>query len=187
MAIAILALGMSADGCAAAMARGAATRPRVVEAIKSGIVFGIIEAITPLLGWAIGVVASSYFAAIGHWVAFALLGAVGGKMVVESLGRLGGAVVEDRPRNGSIVSLVLTALATSIDGGAVGVSLALINVNIVGVALAIGAATFALATAGLLVGRVVGARFGPIVEIVGGLGLIAIGAGILLNHAGFIA
>jgi len=85
-----------------------------------------------------------------------------------------------------MVSLVLTALATSIDAAAVGVTLALVNVNIVSVALAIGATIFTFATAGLLVGRAVGARFGPIVEIIGGLGLIAIGLGILLEHTGYM-
>lgn len=186
-AIAVLAFSMSADACAAAMARGAATRPRFWTAIKSGAVFGTIEAITPLLGWAIGLVASTYIAAVDHWVAFALLGAVGGKMVLESIRRLRNPEGEgEEPRSAGVVSLVLTALATSIDAAAVGVTLALVNVNIVSVALAIGATTFTLATAGLLVGRAVGARFGPIIEVIGGLGLIAIGLGILLEHTGYI-
>ena len=187
IAIAILAFSMSADACAAAIARGAATRPRAVEAIKSGLVFGVIEAITPLLGWAAGVVASGYIAAIDHWVAFGLLGAVGGKMVIESVRRLNSpAVEEDRSRMGGMFGLALTALATSIDAAAVGVTLALVSVNILSVALAIGATTFTLATAGLLLGRAIGARFGPIVEIIGGIGLIAIGTGILLEHTRII-
>lgn len=187
-AIAILAFSMSADACAAAIARGASTRPRFWTAIKSGAVFGIIEAITPLVGWALGLVASAYIAAVDHWVAFALLGIVGSKMVVESVRRLGSPLDGDESHKATgIVSLVLTALATSIDAAAVGVSLALVNVNIVSVALAIGATTFTLATAGLLLGKAVGARFGPIVEVIGGLGLMAIGLGILLEHTGFIS
>lgn len=186
--IAVLAFSMSADACAAAMARGAATRPSLSMALKSGLVFGTIEAITPLLGWALGLVASSYIAAVDHWVTFVLLGAVGGKMVVESLRRLRQGVPgeDDQPRRAGLMALVLTAAATSIDAAAVGVTLALVNVSIVSVALAIGATTFTLATAGLLIGRAVGARFGPIVELIGGLGLIAIGCGILLEHTGFI-
>jgi putative Mn2+ efflux pump MntP len=186
VSIAVLAFSMSADACAAAMARGASTRPSVSTAIKSGLVFGIIEAITPLLGWAVGLVASSYIAAVDHWVAFVLLGAVGGKMVLESIGRLGKTEEEEQPRKGGLVALVLTATATSIDAAAVGVTLALVNVNIVSVALAIGLTTFTLATGGLLIGRAIGARFGPIIELIGGLGLIAIGAGILLEHTGVI-
>lgn len=186
-AIAVLAFSMSADACAAAMARGAATRPRFWAAVRSGAVFGAIEAITPLLGWVLGVAAASYVAAVDHWVAFGLLGAVGGRMVVESLRRLKEpTAAEDEPASGGLASLVLTAIATSIDAAAVGVTLALVNVNIVAVALAIGATTFLLATTGLLIGRAIGTRFGPLVELFGGLGLIAIGLGILLEHTGYI-
>lgn len=187
--IAVLAFSMSADACAAAMARGAATRPRFWSAIRSGAVFGTIEAITPLVGWAIGLAASRYIVAIDHWIAFILLGGVGGKMAFESIRRLTNrAPGEDdvSPRTGGLLSLVLTALATSIDAAAVGVTLALVSVNILSVALAIGAATFTMATAGLLVGRAVGARFGPVVELIGGLGLVAIGLGILLEHTAFL-
>ncbi|MES2120625.1 MAG: manganese efflux pump MntP family protein [Pseudomonadota bacterium] len=186
LSIAVLAFSMSADACAAAMARGASTRPSVSTAIKSGLVFGIIEAITPLLGWAVGLAASSYIDAIDHWIAFVLLGAVGGKMVIESIARLGKAEEGEQPRKAGMVGLVLTATATSIDAAAVGVTLALVKVNIVSVAVAIGLTTFALATGGLLIGRAVGARFGPMVELIGGLGLIGIGTGILLEHTGII-
>jgi len=81
---------------------------------------------------------------------------------------------------------VLIAFATSIDAAAVGVTLALVRVNILIVALAIGATTFMLATVGLLIGRVSGARFSPAIEMIGGTGLIAIGSMILLEHTGFI-
>jgi putative Mn2+ efflux pump MntP len=186
--IAVLAFSMSADACAAAMARGASTRPRFFEAMKSGAVFGVVEAITPLLGWAVGLAASGYIAAVDHWIAFFLLGIVGGKMAVESVGRIRrrGELEHEPARKGGLLTLALTALATSIDAAAVGVTLALVNVNIFSVALAIGAATFTMATAGLLVGRAFGVRFGPIVELAGGLGLIAIGTGILLEHTGML-
>lgn len=186
--IAILAFSMSADACAAAMARGASTRPTVSTAIRSGLVFGTIEAITPLLGWAVGLAASGYIAAIDHWVAFLLLGAVGGKMSIESVRRLwrGADPEQDDGRSGGLLTLILTAAATSIDAAAVGVTLALAKVNILSVSLAIGVTTFTLATAGLLIGRAFGARFGPIVELIGGLGLIAIGTVILLEHTGYL-
>lgn len=189
VSIGVLAFSMSADACAAAMARGASTRPTLATAIRSGAVFGIVEALTPLLGWAVGLAASGYIAAIDHWVAFVLLGVVGGKMTLEAARRLvrAGEVEDDpQPRNSGLLSLVLTAVATSIDAAAVGVTLALVNVNILSVSLAIGAATFTMATAGLLVGRAFGARFGPIVELIGGIGLIAIGTGILFEHTGVI-
>lgn len=188
ISIAVLAFSMSADACAAAMARGASTRPRLFVAIQSGLVFGIIEGLTPVLGWAVGLAASAYIAAVDHWVAFVLLGVVGGKMALESLDRLGRteALEGQEPLGGGLFSLMLTAIATSIDAAAVGATLALVNVNIVTVSLAIGTTTFTLATAGLLIGGTFGARFGPIIELVGGLGLVAIGTGILLEHTGVI-
>ena len=187
-AIAVLAFSMSADACAAAMARGASTRPTFRNAVKSGLVFGSVEAVTPLLGWAVGLAASRYIAAVDHWVAFVLLGIVGGKMALEGVGRFGRSdeVEHEGLNKTGLLTLDLTAIATSIDAAAVGVTLALVNVSIVSVALAIGATTFTLATAGLLIGRAFGARFGPIIELIGGLGLIAIGTGILLEHTGMI-
>jgi putative Mn2+ efflux pump MntP len=169
------------------MARGASTRPTFVEAVRSGAVFGMIEALTPIFGWAVGLAASSYIAAVDHWVAFILLGIVGGKMVFESVARLGTDETDAPPRNNGLAGLVLTALATSIDAAAVGVTLALVNANILIVAAAIGTTTFMLATGGMLVGRAAGTRFGPVIELIGGLGLVAIGAGILLEHTGYIA
>ncbi len=150
--------------------------------------FGAIEAVTPLLGWAAGVAASAYIAAIDHWIAFILLAIVGGKMIFESAGKFGRFEQEVEERAGiGLTGLVMTAIATSIDAMAVGVTLALVDADIVTVALAIGTTTFLLATGGLLVGRVAGARFGPPIEFVGGLGLIGIGLTILLEHTGYIA
>lgn len=85
-----------------------------------------------------------------------------------------------------MLALILTAFATSIDAAAVGVTLAFVDVNIVSVALAIGLTTFVLATGGLMLGRLVGVKFGPVVELIGGLGLMAIGTGILLEHTGIL-
>ena len=82
----------------------------------------------------------------------------------------------------SLTVLVSTAIGTSIDAMAVGVTLALIEANIAVAALAIGTTTFALTTLGILVGRMVGAKFGRVAEAVGGLVLIAIGIRILVGH-----
>ncbi len=184
--VAVLAFSMSADACAAAMARGASLRPSFATAVKSGLVFGAIEALTPLIGWTLGLAASAYIAAIDHWVAFALLGGVGGKMAIEAAAAMRSRDERPPTKRSGMVGLALTALATSIDAAAVGVTLALVDANIVAVALAIGATTFTLATAGLLIGRAAGARFGPAVELLGGVGLIGIGLAILLEHTGYV-
>lgn len=190
LSITVLAFSMSADACAAAMARGASTKPSLLQAAKGGLVFGIIETVTPLLGWALGLAASAYITAVDHWIAFGLLWLVGGKMAVDAGRRLTAHNVPDNTEvpqeQRGMLALILTAFATSIDAAAVGVTLAFVDLNIVSVALAIGLTTFVLATGGLMLGRLVGVKFGPVVELIGGLGLMAIGTGILLEHTGIL-
>ena len=120
---AVLAFSMSADAFAAALGKGAALdRPRLSEALRTGFVFGIIEAITPLMGWAAGLAASKYITAIDHWIAFALLAALGAKMIWESACR---SDARPKPNRHSLKVLVATAIATSIDAMAVGVTFGL--------------------------------------------------------------
>lgn len=185
VSIAILALSMSADAFAASIGRGAARRPSIAGAVRSGMVFGVIEGVTPLIGWAVGVAASAYVASVDHWIAFVLLAAVGGKMIWEAIRRDGERNEAGTEGNG-VWSLIFTAVGTSIDAAAVGVSLALLDVPILIVAASIGLSTFVMATIGLLIGRAVGGRFGAIAELLGGIALVLIGTGILLEHLGYL-
>lgn len=181
VAIAVLAVGMSIDALIAALGRGAAAqRPRWREALRTGAIFGIVETVTPLLGWAAGVAASRHVAAVDHWIAFGLLAVVGGRMVLHSF-----APQEERSaaaRHASLWVLMATAVGTSIDAMAVGVSLAFLSVNIVVVAAAIGLATFLMSTGGMMAGNLIGAAFGRWAERLGGLALIGLGTSILLSH-----
>lgn len=190
IAIAILSLSMSADAFAAAIGRGAKHRPTLPQALRSGLVFGVIEAITPLIGFALGVAAAAFVEAVDHWIAFGLLGAVGGKMIWEAL-KPGDEAEEEaeatKAASRGLIALVATAVGTSIDAGAVGVGLALLGENIWLIAACIGLTTFALATLGLLIGKAAGTRLGKIVELVGGVALIALGLKILLEHLGVLA
>ncbi|KAB7644968.1 manganese efflux pump MntP family protein [Polymorphobacter fuscus] len=183
-AIAILSLSMSTDAFAAAIGRGAAHRPDVPAALKAGLVFGVIEGLTPLIGWSLGLLAAGFVEAIDHWIAFALLSLVGANMIRQS--RQPVETDAPAPRSGRW-ALVGTAIGTSIDAAAVGVSLAFIGANIWVIAAAIGFSTFVLTTIGMLIGKAVGLRFGKTAERVGGLALIAIGLGILLEHTGMLA
>ena len=183
-AILALALSMSADACAAAVCRGAAHRPTLPQALRAGLVFGSIETLTPLAGWAVGIVAAGFVEAVDHWIAFTLLAIVGGKMLLESFGERD---CDTEPAKGGLLVLVMTAVGTSIDAAAVGVSLALLHVHIVVIALAIGTATFVMSSLGMILGRSLGVRFGSWIERLGGLTLIAIGTAILLQHTGVIA
>jgi putative Mn2+ efflux pump MntP len=176
----VLAFSMSADAFAAALGKSAALdRPRLTEALRTGVMFGIIEAITPVMGWAAGLAASGYITAIDHWIAFALLAAIGAKMIWESARR---SDARRKPSRNSLKILVATAVGTSIDAMAVGITLAFIDANIVVTALAIGGATFLMATVGIVIGRLIGEKFGRIAAAIGGIGLIVIGAKILIEH-----
>lgn len=190
IAILILSLSMSADAFAAAIGRGAQQRPDFAQAVRSGLVFGIIEALTPLIGFGLGIIAAGLVEAIDHWIAFGLLGAVGAKMIWEALKRDENDAEIEAPSKvvgkAGMVALVATAVGTSIDAGAIGVSLALLGENIWIIAAAIGATTFVLATLGLLIGKVAGTRLGRIVELVGGVALIVLGSKILMEHLGYL-
>lgn len=186
IAIAVLSLSMSADAFAAAIGRGAQHRPTVPQALRSGLIFGVVEAITPLIGFALGVAAADFVEAVDHWIAFGLLGAVGLKMIWEAVKR-DEAADDVRPASRGLLALIATAVGTSIDAGAVGVGLALLNANIWLIAFCIGFTTFVMATIGLLIGKVAGTRLGRVAELIGGLALIALGSKILLEHLGVLA
>lgn len=182
LSICLLALAMSADAFAAALAKGAALeKPSWREALRAGAIFGCIEAATPVLGWALGSAVAQAITAWDHWIAFVLLGTLGLLMIRAGL-RGGQAERPAKPARHSFWLLAATGLATSIDAMAVGVGLAFVNVNIWPVAAAIGLATFAMVTAGVMLGRVLGAVAGQRAGIVGGLLLIGIGTGILVTH-----
>jgi len=180
-----IAFSMSADAFAAALGKGAALRrPHLREALRTGLIFGAIETITPILGWTFGLAASQLVADVDHWIAFGLLGAVGAKMLWEGLFR---AAERERPARHSFALLAATALGTSVDALAVGATLAFLGVEIWTVALAIGATTFGLATLGIMIGHAAGARVGRVAEAVGGVVLIGIGTGILTQHLGLVS
>lgn len=184
-AIAALSLSMSTDAFAAAVGRGASHRPTLIKAVKAGLVFGIIEAITPLIGWSLGLLAAGFVEKVDHWIAFALLAVVGGKMIWESARPQ--EIGEDAaPKRSGPWVLIVTAIGTSIDAAAVGVGLALIGENIWVIAASIGFTTFVSTTIGMLIGRAVGKRFGKIAEFIGGLVLVGLGVLILLEHLGVL-
>ncbi|OWO80290.1 hypothetical protein B5C26_18555 [Photorhabdus luminescens] len=178
----ILALALSMDAFAAAICKGASLhRPHFREAIRTGLIFGLIEACTPLIGWSIGLYASQYVMEWDHWIAFALLFILGCRMITESFKKNQEKKCESPCRHNSIV-LITTAIATSLDAMAVGIGLAFLQVNIVHTAMAIGMMTMIMATLGMLIGRYIGPLLGKRAELIGGLILIAIGFNILFEH-----
>lgn len=177
----VLALAMSTDAFAAAVGKGMALqRPRISEAVRTGLIFGVIEALTPLIGWALGSIAAEFVADWDHWIAFGLLLILGSLMIIKSLRN-----ERDEPTpvmRHSFWLLAATGFATSIDAMAVGVSLAFIDNNILITAAAIGCATMLMVTLGVMLGRLIGVVAGKWAEIIGGLALIGIGSAILYEH-----
>jgi len=186
-ALLILAFGMSMDSFAASIGKGAALyRPPLKEALRTGIIFGVVEAITPVIGWGIGLAASQYVMRWDHWIGFTLLMLLGTRMMFEGM-KKDGLEPLNAPRRHGFWLLITTAIATSLDAMAVGVGLAFLDVNIVTTALLIGIATTIMATTGMLLGRFLGAAIGKWAEVMGGVVLIGIGCSILLEHLALFA
>ncbi len=175
----VLALGLSIDAFAAAIGRGAANgAPHFGAALKGAAIFGITEMLTPIIGWTVGWMFSDWVEAVDHWIAFGLLAAVGSHMAWHAWQR-----DEDEPPPATtLLGMIGTAIGTSIDAMAVGVSLALLDVDIRVAAPIIGATTFGMTLIGLLAGRRIGEAFGHRAEIAAGIGLALIGCGILWSH-----
>ncbi len=173
---------MSTDAFAAALGKGAGmSTPRLSDALRVGVIFGVVEAITPVIGWLLGSVASSYVEAWDHWIAFVLLSALGAHMVWKSW-KDDGAEAASEPGRAGILALAVTGLATSIDAMAVGVGLAFVDTPIWTIAAVIGLCTFVMVTTGVMLGRALGSLVGKWAEALGGVILISVGAGILFQH-----
>lgn len=189
IALLLIGLAMSTDAFAAAVGKGVTLRsPTVIQAIKIGLVFASVEVITPLVGWMIGRTALPYISAWDHWVAFLLLLGLGVNMVRQALFCPSEKDEEAQPKDcshskeGFDLSLVLLAFATSIDALAMGVSLSLLSVNIVEAAIVIGSCTLVMATAGILLGNLLGRCGGRLFEVLGGVLLVCMGFYIVLTH-----
>lgn len=177
-----IALAMSTDAFAVAIGKGAALeKPHLREALRTGLIFGVIEGLTPLIGWGLGQVAAPYVAAWDHWIAFVLLSILGARMVYAGLSAQDEEEAS-KPSTHSFWLLAITGFATSIDAMIVGVGLAFMDANIAITAAAIGFSTFVMVTLGVMLGRGLGAIVGKRAELIGGVVLFAIGCLILYEH-----
>lgn len=179
----ILAIGVSMDAFAVSICKGLSIRQlKLRHTLIVGLWFGAFQALMPTIGWLLGSTFAGLITAFDHWVAFVLLAIIGGNMIRESLSK------EDESCNPSLAfsTMLLLAIATSIDALAVGVTFALLKVNIVAVVLSIGLCTFLISAVGVKIGNVFGARFKSKAEFFGGAVLILMGLKILLEHLGII-
>ena len=182
----MLAVGLSMDAFAVSICKGLALqRVSWKECCIAGLWFGGFQAFMPLLGYLLGTQFEQFVTSVDHWIAFVLLGIIGGNMIREAFGE-----EEENSRETAQFDwrhMLPLAVACSIDAFAVGVSFAFMQVNIWFSVIVIGVVTGAFSAAGLYIGRVFGARWQKPAQIAGGAVLVLIGLKVLLEHLGFIA
>ncbi len=179
-AITMIAFVVALDAFAVSVGTGVSLgRASVAQTLRMAGAFGLFQAMMLVLGWWAGRMAKPIISGCDHWIAFALLVLIGGKMIYESLKPPQGRKKIDPTRG---YMLIVLAIATSIDALAVGLSLAMVGAAILVPAVVVGVLTAGMSALGIQIGRRLGARFSHRIEIVGGLLLIGIGVRILAQH-----
>jgi putative Mn2+ efflux pump MntP len=173
-----IAIGLAMDAFAVSIAAGIAVeRLTGRHVFRLGWHFGLFQFLMPVLGWLAGRTVAGYINAFSHWIAFGLLGWIGGKMLWEAFHETEEKAARD-PTKGML--MVTLSIATSIDALAVGLSMAVLNTSVWLPAVIIGLVAGGLTTFGIIFGSRIGARWGRRAEILGGLVLLGIGARILI-------
>lgn len=192
--IILLAVGLSMDAFAVSIFEGVSLRKDgLAIGFVTALAFGIFQGVMPLIGWFLGSGFSALLDQYAHWIAFALLAAIGIKMVIDGIRgedheKKSPAEGDDGSHhnnklNGSkVIEIIMLAVATSIDALAAGVTFAFLDVNVWLACSIIAITTFALSMAGILIGRRFGVRFERPAEIIGGVVLIGIGVKAVIEH-----
>ena len=185
----LMGVGLSMDAFAVSICKGLSMRKvNKKQCLVIGLFFGGFQALMPFIGWVLGSQFEQYITSIDHWIAFILLGFIGGKMVVEAIREKDEAVEAgkmDPPLD--FKDMFILAIATSIDALAVGITFAFLQVPIVEAVSIIGITTFVISVIGVYVGNFFGNRYKKKAELAGGIILILIGLKILLEHLGILA
>jgi putative Mn2+ efflux pump MntP len=177
-----LAVALAMDAFAVAVVAGITVVPLTKRRIfRLAFHFGLFQGLMPTIGWAAGIAIHKTIAVFDHWIAFGLLAFVGGRMIWVALsGEEETLDTSHDPTKGW--TLVVLSVATSIDALAVGLSLGVIGSNILVPVLVIGFIAAAFTVLGMLLGRLIGTRWGKRIEILGGIILLGIGIKIVLEH-----
>lgn len=185
----IIAIGLSMDAFAVAICKGVCLKKATLRQCSIvGGYFGLFQAGMPVIGYFLGIGFADKIVRFDHWIAFVLLGVIGGKMFFESFKK----EKTDCPLEANdkaelkFTKMVVLAIATSIDALAVGITFAFLNENIWIAAAFIGIITFSLSACGVKIGHVFGEKYKSKAELAGGLILILMGVKILLEHLGYI-
>jgi len=175
--IIVIAVGLAMDAAAVSLAAAASGFAKDGRAVfRLAFHFGLFQFIMPVIGWFLGVGFVSYLKAFDHWIAFGLLVFVGGRMILSGMDSSENFIKKDPSRG---MTMVMLSIATSIDALAIGLSLAMLEVNIWYPSVIIGIITGCLSLLAIGIGKRLGVLFGKRMEIVGGLILIFIGSRIV--------
>ena len=179
----LLSIGLAMDAFAVSVCKGISMKKmNWKKAIVIGLYFGGFQALMPTIGYFLGTAFQSLITSIDHWIAFILLGIIGGGMIKEAF--------EDDKENVNddvgFKTMIILAIATSIDALAVGITFAFLNVNLILAVSLIGIITFIISVIGTKIGNRFGDKYERKAEMVGGIILIFLGIKILLEHIGII-
>jgi len=178
-----IAVALSMDAFSVSIATGAAyKKTHNLNALKMALFFGFFQAFMPVIGWFAGLAFRKHIESFDHWVAFALLALVGGKMIYEAIFT---KKEQQKNKTMTLTLLLVLSIATSIDALAVGITFSLIAESITKAVIVIGLVTFAFSYVGVFIGEKLGHFFENKIEIAGGLMLLAIGIKILIEHHAF--
>ena len=180
-------VGLAMDAFAVSICKGLSMKKvKWQHGVVIGLFFGGFQALMPFIGWLLGSQFEQYITKVDHWIAFGLLGIIGGKMLFEAIK----GDEEEECECGKniekldIKELFILAIATSIDALAVGITFAFLKYPVGKAVTIIGVVTFVISVAGVYIGNFFGARFKKKAEIAGGIILVGIGVKILLEHLG---
>ena len=181
--IIIISISLAMDAFAVSISKGLTLKKfQISKALLAGIFFGIFQGVMPLIGYLVGSSFATYVTSFAHWIAFAILAFVGANMIKESFGE------EEVDGDFSFKTMLMLAIATSIDALSVGVSFSMqeICTHILIIVLIIGVITFIISGLGVLIGSSFGSKYKKPAEIAGGVILILIGLKILLEGLGVL-
>ncbi|MEG1731989.1 MAG: manganese efflux pump MntP family protein [Longicatena sp.] len=183
LSVLFLGIGLSMDAFAVSIAKGMTIKKEELlkYALYLGFFFGLFQGMMPLLGYWIGSYFKSFISSIDHWIAFGLLGIIGINMIQEALH----PKEDNKEEQLGLKTILVLAIATSIDALAIGISFAFLQVDIILAVLIIGITTFILSFIAVIIGNKLGGLLEKYAGILGGCILLLLGCKILIEHLFF--
>ncbi|HEY8444552.1 MAG TPA: manganese efflux pump MntP family protein [Bacilli bacterium] len=179
LSIIFIGVGLSMDAFAVAVGKGLNMKKIDIKwSLIIASFFGSFQAIMPLLGWLLGGQFEKYIKNFDHWIVFMILLIIGGKAIYESRNKNCDSECDKK----SYRELFILSIATSIDALAVGITIAILEIDILIASFIIGIVTFALSFLGVIIGNKFGCKYKSTAELLGGIILIIIGIKILIEH-----